>query len=234
MQLKDVFIPAIEIFVTDDNDGLLDNMAQPLLPLNDPIPGLSDLTGKEITILDVGELYPKAAKGVAAVRGFLEAYEKIKSFVDDFSDNGIITLADACYPLEGFRCEGALFGDADAAERQLVIVDDAAAIFGTADRAGLPMTPSSGLGRFLQVGCPTTKPLFDSYLSKLPDPTNCTAVPCECQQNKVKRVKCLALRVKCKVNSIDGLSFPFLADPKLMIGLISGEDFVSCQGMIGC
>jgi hypothetical protein len=209
VQLVDIFTPVIEIFVTPDNTGLLDNVAQPLIPLNEPIPGLSELTGKEITILDAGQAYPKAAKGVAAVRLFLAAYEKIKSFVEDFTDDGIIELADSCDALNGFKCTGALFGDDDAdEERRLESLDD------------------SDLSRHLQAAnaCPITKAAFD--------PENCSAVPCNPCSSRVNKAKCLKEKVRCKANSIDGLTFPFLADPKVMIGLFTGEDFVSCQRVI--
>lgn len=223
-QLVDVFTPVFEIFVTEDDDGALDNLAQPLLPLNDPIPGLSDLTGKDMTILDAGQAYPKAAKGVAAVRTFLSTYESIKSFVSNFAANdGVITIADECDVLDGFTCTGALFPDADdgeeTVERKLEVVPEAKLIFGTATEAGHPLTPADPAIRRKLAACLTR----NDFKAENDCAGVCSSADCSTSQ----LAKCRAAKVSCKANNIDGLSFPFLEDPMIMVGLISGEDFVS-------
>lgn len=224
-KLQDVFTPIIEIFVKSDNTGALDELAQPILPLNDPIPGLSDLTGKEMTILDAGEAYPKAAKGVSAVRKFISTYEAIKEFVEGFAQSGIITIAETCDVLAGFNCTGGLFASSSeesAAERRLHIVEDAQMLFSKVDKAGLPLSPADNELRRRLAPCKTTDAGFDPE-------ENCEG---ECNSgggctSTAQKAKCRAAQVKCKANSIDGLSFPFLEDPTLLLGLISGEDFVS-------
>ncbi|CAB9505197.1 Kringle domain [Seminavis robusta] len=226
-KLVDVFTPAIEIFVTSDGDGALDELAAPLLPLNDPIPGVSDLTGKEMTILDAGEAYPKAARGVAAVRTFLETYEKIKTFVEDFTEDGVITIADECDVLAGFECTGGLFGEdeGDEAEgRKLEVTEGAHEIFALTNKEGLPISPADfefrrRLGTCDTDGSTCTDGTFDG------DCSTCCSGSCSTTSEKVKKAKCLKEKVKCVANGIDGLSFPFLSDPTVMIGLITGDDF---------
>ncbi len=103
--------------------GYFDEIAQPLLVLDDRLPGISDLAGKRwvfyyididvvrfvyvilnpllppfhrISILDIAELSPKAAKTVTTVRKVISLYKGIVSFYEKFSDGDNILIAEYC------------------------------------------------------------------------------------------------------------------------------------------
>ncbi|CAB9505193.1 Kringle domain [Seminavis robusta] len=227
-KLKEQIDPFIEFFVTGDVDGALDNIAQPLLPLNDPVPGVSEVVGEDTSILDFAEQDSRFRAGAQALKKFIEVYLSIKDFAAKFEENdGVVTIADTCDVLAGFKCSGAMFGELEEEGRQLEVTADAHEIFALASKEGLPISPADhALRRQLDSSC-------DTDGSTCTDGTfggDCSTASCcattSCKKNeKVKKAKCLKEKIKCKASGIDGLTFPFLEDPTLMIGIITGDDF---------
>ena len=78
--------------VTPIIEAILDaskNVGDPLLELEKPIPGLSDLAKQEITILDIAEAKARgsrAKKSIETVRKFINIYKQIQNFLESFGD----------------------------------------------------------------------------------------------------------------------------------------------------
>lgn len=76
----------LQEFVNDDKNGLFDEVAKPLLPLDEEVPGLSQLSGKKITPLDVAEIFvPQSRPSVKVARQVLEFYRSLSSVADKVS-----------------------------------------------------------------------------------------------------------------------------------------------------
>jgi hypothetical protein len=167
-----------------DGSGFLELVAEPFITLNEPLPGVSDIANKDITILTVAEIYRGAASGVATVKKILEIYDAIKTLKQTFDESGLLLIANSCaFDSSGFRCTGGLFDDDDDVNgtRRALSVPSSRALLG-------------------EEGCNST-----------------------CTGNKIK---CKAKEVACKANAIEGLSFPLLEDPKLVLNLLKSEDVV--------
>ena len=50
-KIQDMIKPILEKLVNDDKDGLFDQVAVPLKQLVTPLPGISDMTGQDVTFL---------------------------------------------------------------------------------------------------------------------------------------------------------------------------------------
>lgn len=73
--------PILEKFVNSGNDGFFDQVAVPLLELDKPLPGVSEISGKATTFLDVAEIYYPDS-GVKTARVLLEIYRVSFSILD--------------------------------------------------------------------------------------------------------------------------------------------------------
>ena len=82
--IKDLIKPIIEPLVNQDKTGTFDKIAQPLLPLDQPIPGVSDIAGRDIAILDIAEIFIGPKSGAPQVRQLLSIYRSLNSLADTF------------------------------------------------------------------------------------------------------------------------------------------------------
>lgn len=85
-------------------------------------------------------------------------------------------------------------------------------VFPTHDLSGHRITTIHTHYRRLTSGCTTS---FSA-----PD---CAGSCSSCTKGAAK-AKCKARQLKCKGSSIQGISFPFMADPASVLGLLSGKD----------
>ena len=112
--LVDLVEPILDKFVNAEEDGILDRVAIPILPLEEPIPGLSDLAGEDIAILDIAEIFQPQNSGVKTARTFLKFYRGLKQLSETFgeADEDGIVLADYCQfkPGQGLKCSGGATG----------------------------------------------------------------------------------------------------------------------------
>lgn len=97
--------------VANGKDGYLDDVVGPLQKLNTSLPGISDITQRDISVLDIAEIFIGEKSGADTVRKLLKIYEKIKNLFDIFGQ-GYLLLASECDLLNGFSCSGGL-SDAD-------------------------------------------------------------------------------------------------------------------------
>ena len=67
-KLQDLVEPILLELVNDEKTGSFDKIARPLQELDEPLPGISDLAGKTITILDIAELLIGPKSGADTVR----------------------------------------------------------------------------------------------------------------------------------------------------------------------
>ena len=206
-----------------DPDGYFDKVGQPLLELDKPLPGITDIANQKISALDVAEIYVGAEKsGAETVRKVIKIYKSIKTLADQFKDDEPIRLADSCTFRSNSKfsvkddCKGGLIEDLTS--RRLSFEEERGFhVFPMLDAAGLPMTPNE---RYLQGNddCPTTDWNFEEVgCDKSCNTSRCTGTT---------RAKCKARVLKCKVKTTEGLSFPILEDPTSAIGLLSGQDVV--------
>jgi hypothetical protein len=108
--VTDAIMPIILEFVNpDDEDGYLDKIIKPFTPLDDPIPGLSELTGSEASVLTFAKIYDKSS-GAETVEKVLAMYDALVDFVGGLG-NGEIEIATEC-DFSDFpdSCTGGLFG----------------------------------------------------------------------------------------------------------------------------
>jgi len=66
--LQDLVEPILSELVNSEKTGSFDKIAGPLKELETALPGISDLAGKDITILDIAELLIGPKSGAATVR----------------------------------------------------------------------------------------------------------------------------------------------------------------------
>jgi len=192
--IKEAIIPIAQTFVNDEKNGYLDKVVEPFLPLNEAIPGLSELTGDETSVLDMAQIYyPKS--GASTVKRVLKIYEDMSTFVNDLEDEGYIDIADKCDMLKGFECTGGDTATARNLEEEEEVEKTTLLVL-----RGQNMTKSS-----------------ESHSRSLSTASN---TDCNTITSKAKRVA-------CKANKVEGLSFPFLKNPKDAVKLLKGEDLVS-------
>lgn len=102
--------PILNELVNSDEDGAFDQVGVPLLELEKRIPGISDLAGTRITLLDIAEILVGKQSGVDTVRSVLKVYRAMKTLAKIFAaanDDGIL-LADSCQfkPSQTVLCKG--------------------------------------------------------------------------------------------------------------------------------
>jgi len=106
--------------VANGVDGYLDDIVGPLQKLNEPIPGISDITQKDITVLDVAEIFIGEEKsGADTVRKILKIYEEIQSLFEKFGEGNLL-LASECDLLNDFCCIGGLSDTKNCNRRKLL------------------------------------------------------------------------------------------------------------------
>lgn len=202
-KLVELVEPIVGELVNDDNTGTFDKVAQPLLELEKRLPGVSDIAGRTVTLLDVAEIFVGTKSGAPTVRAVLNIYRGLKSLADQFKDidpNGIL-LADFCRfkPGQGMECKGGAFdfGNDDGSRRLIEMHEEMEEVFPLYDSSGLPMSASQH--RFLPSGKCT--PTFSQDNDCVGNCKGCTG--------KVAKAKCTARKLKCK-GSAAGISFPFM------------------------
>lgn len=143
--------------------------------------------------------------GVRTVRRLLRIVRQLQGFADRFAGlvgtDGLV-LAEECNLLGGVDCRGGL-GDVDESNDNTT-------------RALLEFSE----GRQLQTtsSCPQTSGAFQ-------DSDNCPT--CSSCTSTARTSTCRALRLRCQAGGIQGLSFPFLANPSSLLNLLTGGDIVS-------
>lgn len=203
-EIRDLVQPII-----DDIREVSDPIGQPLLELTKPLPGVSDLSGTDVTVLDIAEQRAPNS-GVGTVRKFLKTYESILEFADNFAD-GFIDIAERCEPRDGeFTCCGALF--------ELPCDDDD-------DEGG---DASVGNLRQLQSSCPKRPSDFTEDRCRSPSEVTdgdnvCASSICN---TRSERAACKAARLACRAANVEGLTFPLFQDPASAIDLLLGGDVV--------
>jgi hypothetical protein len=115
--VSDAILPIVEDFANGE-DGYLDKVVQPFQPLGESLPGYSDLTGDDLSLLDIALIYDPEC-GAETVKKVLQLYEDLIDFVDTL-DQGYIEIATSCDIAAGFSCTGGVFDD----ERRLEAEDD--------------------------------------------------------------------------------------------------------------
>ena len=129
-----------------------------------------------------------------------------------------ILLAESCIfrPGEDLDCTGGVsdgIGEAEA-NRNLAELQQLDDLFPTYDAGGNRITPT----RYLQSGCDT---IFKEKSNNCGD--DFSSDPCK-SCSGTKKAKCLARKTRCKLDSINGLRFPFLEDLPSNLKLLSGGD----------
>lgn len=150
--------------------------------------------------------------GAPTVRLIIKIYNTIKTYVQLFLTQGGIVLADTCDITKGFECTGGIL----FARRRLRVNDEVSSLFGHQDRAGFPMTPIDVIQEERALG--TCSSSFS--------PPDCDG-ECTCDGTIDKSI-CFAKLLRCRGESVDGLTFPFLSDLGSVLGLLTGGDIVSC------
>lgn len=74
--------------IANENDGTFDAIAKPLLPLETRLPGISDVAGEDVTILDIAEISIGPKSGAGTVRKVLSIYRSLLSLADQFNNLG--------------------------------------------------------------------------------------------------------------------------------------------------
>jgi hypothetical protein len=109
--ITDAVLPIVKMFVNPGpDDGYLDKIIKPFVPLGLPIPGLSEITGSKASVLTFAKIYDKSS-GAETVEKVLKVYEALKKFIEGLGD-GKILLATKCnfFKFPG-SCVGGLFDD---------------------------------------------------------------------------------------------------------------------------
>ena len=214
-KIVDLVSPIVDKIANENKNGTFDEIVKPLLPLREPLPGISDVAGKDITILDIAEIYVGEKSGVQTVRKLLELYDSIVKLSELFESLGdTILLAETCvFKLDtGMDCSGGLtnFKDNDGTRRLIQMEQEMEEAFPLYDSSGLRMTPSKP--RFL-MNC---GPLFDD--DDCGDKMSCSGC-----KGTLDKAKCKGRQARC-FGSKKGVGFPFLSDPASLLGLLEGKD----------
>ena len=90
--------------------GALDILCVPLSILDERIPGISDVAGQKINMLDVAETFIGKESGAPAVRIILSVWRGLRALAEVFATNDAdgILLADHCIfkPGQNMTCTG--------------------------------------------------------------------------------------------------------------------------------
>ena len=100
-KLVDLVKPIIEKLVNDDKTGMFDEIAGPLEEIEKRLPGISDIAGQKVTILDIAELFVGRRSGAATVRTVLGIYRSITSLAATFNslDKDGVSIVSVCLPV---------------------------------------------------------------------------------------------------------------------------------------
>ena len=130
--------------IVNGEDGYLDKIVKPFTPLDDPIPGLSDLTGSQLSVLGFAKIYDKHS-GAETVEKVLKMYDALVAFVDDLGD-GVITLAEECDFLNfpSSCCGGPFFENCALRRRSLYLTEDGSLVSRLVSRRLLLNTDNCG------------------------------------------------------------------------------------------
>jgi hypothetical protein len=113
--------------VADGADGYMDDVLKPIEKLNAPIPGISEISGRDITVLDIAEIFVGESSGADTVRKILKIYSDIVDVVqgslESFGQDNLL-LASECDLLNGFSCSGGLSDDVDNDNRRMLGLKD--------------------------------------------------------------------------------------------------------------
>lgn len=204
--------PILNPLVNVDKTGTFDKIADPLLILEEKLPGVSDLAGKKITFLDMAEAFVGEASGADTVRKVLKIYKGMQAVATTFAnanEDGILLAASCEFkPGKDADCTGGVtdFLQEDGRRRLVELSREMEVVFQTYDASGNQISPAH---RFLSTNCP----LFDG--------DDCSE-SCDC--TGTAKAKCLARQLRCKARNTEALSFPFMSDPASVLGLFSGND----------
>lgn len=125
LQKAKMFVGSVISRVTD----YLDEVMTPLGELNERLPGVSDVAGKDITVLDFAEVFIGEKSGVQTVRTVIKIYEQIRNLSGDAEGldlgDGLLLAAECDLLNDDFECMGGLseFGEdfgGDSSRRRLL------------------------------------------------------------------------------------------------------------------
>jgi len=223
--IAELIEPILSKFVTVDSEGILDKVIDPaVLLLVKRLPAISDIMKKNITVLDIAEAFLGEKSGAPTVRKVVAIYNGMKSLADLFVANGSLLIAKQCDVLKGFSCQGGLFSSTSIRTRRLD--PSLYSLFDYADTNGQPLSsPELVADERKLANCP----------SVFTPPTNCgDANSCAVENcpDLVDQSICNAKQMKCKGQSVEGLSFPFMNDLTQLLGLLQGKDIVSNESSL--
>ena len=110
--IKEAILPITEKFVNaETKDGYLDKIIEPFLFLDEPLPGLSELTGDDTSVLDIAYMYYPES-GSKTVKAILKMYKDLQTLQTNLLlGDGKLLLASKCDILKGFECSGGMFDE---------------------------------------------------------------------------------------------------------------------------
>jgi hypothetical protein len=109
--VTDAIMPIVLEFVDpDEEDGYLDKIIKPFTPLDDAIPGLSDLTGSEVSVLTFAKIYDSSS-GAETVEKVLAMYDALVDFVGGLGDGDIDIATECDFSDFPDSCIGGLFDE---------------------------------------------------------------------------------------------------------------------------
>ena len=109
--IPEMLEPILRILVNPpDDNGALDMLCVPLSILDERIPGISDIAGTKINMLDVAETFVGKESGAPAVRVILGIWRGLQKLTEVFAsaDEDGILLASHCTfkPYQDMTCTG--------------------------------------------------------------------------------------------------------------------------------
>ena len=184
--------------VANGNTGLFDTPAGSLSFLGERLPGISDIAGKSITILDVAEIFVGKRSGVDTTRKMLEVYHSVIRLKTIFSTDGVL-LASHCEfrPESGRNCVGGVteFLEDDGTRRLVEMSRNLKETFSDPeyDAFGNPISPAH---RWLIDNCP----LFEIDVEDLDVEPNCgNENSCNGCDDPTETAKCKARQVTWQI-----------------------------------
>lgn len=201
-----------------ENNAIFDIVAVPLSILDERIPGISDVAGTKINLLDIAETFLGKECGAPTLRIVLSIWRGMSKLAELFStaDGDGILIAGDCYfkPGKVMTCTGGASDllDFDGTRRMLELAQEMEEVFPTHDLSGERITAVHTHYRRLNAGCTTTfiKPNCDG-----------TCLGCE---DKTAETQCKVRQLQCKGEAATGVMFPFMTDPASALNLFIGGD----------
>lgn len=189
-----------------DNNAMFDIIAVPLSILDLRIPGLSDVAGTKINLLDIAETFLGKECGAPTVRIVLGIWRGMQSLAKLFAsadEDGILLARECLFKASGMRCYGgaidlaedirAIFGSREMLE----LAQRMEEVFPTYDLSGERITTVHTHYRRLNAACATTfvKPA-------------CYGTCLNCASPKLE-TECKVKQLQCKGEAATGVMFPF-------------------------